>query len=136
MRPALIFCALALTACAPPVEPRDASVDRRAVPVDALDAIEPFEEVSFPPVDVPSIDVPDIEPDATAPLDAPTIDAQPDSAPDARDSGSDARDATPDVVCPANGFMDVPTWEPCGNVCCPFIGRCRIDINGRPYCQG
>jgi len=128
---------LMLVACAPPAEPRDASADRRVLrPDSAPDAEEPvFEDVFFPPVDAPSIDS-GAELDATAPdSSSPTPDARPDSAPDARDAGSDARDAAPDA-CPANGYMDVSTWEPCGNICCPFIGRCRIDINDRPYCQG
>ena len=136
MRPALIFCALALAACAPPAEPRDASADRRVSrPDSAPDVEEPFEDVFFPPVDAPSIDS-GAELDATAPdSSSPTPDARPDSAPDARDAGSDARDAAPDA-CPANGYMDVSTWEPCGNICCPFTGRCYFDVNGRPYCQG
>jgi hypothetical protein len=137
MRPALIFCALALAACAPPAEPRDASADRRVSrPDSAPDAEEPmFEDVFFPPVDVPSIDS-GAELDATAPdSSSPTPDAWPDSAPDARDAGSDARDAAPDVVCPADGFGGLE-WRLCyGQICCA-VGRCRIDINDRPYCQG
>ena len=135
MRPALIFCALALAACAPPAEPRDASADRRVSrPDSAPDAEEPmFEDVFFPPVDAPSIDsAPEL--DATAPdSSSPTPDARPDSAPDARDTGSDARDATPDA-CPPNGFMDA-SWRACGAICCPASQGCVFDINGRPYCQ-
>jgi len=129
--------ALALVACAPPAEPRDASADRRVSrPDSAPDVEEPFDDVFFPPVDVPTLDA-GSEPDATAPVDSGSdaIDARPDSAPDSRpDAGSDARDAAPDA-CPASGFMDVSTWEPCGAICCPRTGSCRFDINGRPYCQ-
>lgn len=96
-----------------------------------------FEDVFFPPVDaVASMDAaPDAEPDAA--LDAQPIETgvRVDAAPDARDAGSDARDATPDVVCPADGFGGYE-WRVCGGeLCCP-LGACRVDIAGRPYCQG
>lgn len=135
MRPALIFCALALAACAPPAEPRDASADRRVSrPDSAPDVEEPFEDVFFPPVDVPTLDT-GSEPDATAPMDSGP-DTRADSAPDSRpDAGSDARDAAPDVTCPADGFGGYE-WRSCyGVLCCP-LGRCRLDINDQPYCQG
>lgn len=136
MRPALIFCALAFAAasCAAPVEPRDASVDRRVSrPDSAPDVEEPFEDVFFPPSDAPEVDS-GAELDATAPdSSSPTPDARPDSAPDARDAGSDARDAAPDA-CPPNGFMDA-SWRACGAICCPGSQSCLFDTNGRPYCQ-
>lgn len=96
-----------------------------------------FEDVFFPPADATiEASAPDSESDATAPSDGPPLpDSSPDARPDARpDAGSDARDAAPDA-CPSNGFMDVSTWEPCGAICCPRVGGCRFDINGRPYCQ-
>lgn len=144
MRPALIFCALALVlaACAPPAEPRDASADRRVSrPDSALDAEPMFEDVFFPPTDAVDAttamdSAPDAESDASAP-DARSLDAGSpiDATPDARDAGSDARDGAVDAMCPADGFGGLQ-WSACGSeLCCP-VGRCRVDINGRFYCQG
>lgn len=100
-----------------------------------------FEDVFFPPTDaVASMDAPpEVESggpevdSGDASLDSGSrFDAAPDSRPDA---GSDARDATPDVMCPADGFGGYE-WRPCyGVLCCP-LGACRVDIAGRPYCQG
>lgn len=140
MRPALIFVALALVACAPPAEPRDASADRHIPRTDsAPDVEEPLEDVFFPPADTgaPMDAAPDAEPDASAP-DAQPIDANPrlDAAPDTRDAGSDARDGGSDArdaaTCP-------PMWGPCTfggeTICCFGSNSCARNDSGRPFCR-
>lgn len=121
----LIFVAAALAACAPPLEPEDASTTDASAS-DARDGTVDSQ--------APRDSAPDVL-DATAPSDTGVPMDAPDDRPDPRDAGSDARDATPDVVCPADGFGGYE-WRSCyGQICCP-VGRCQLDINDRPFCQG